>query len=904
MSDGNNGNKVWVKWFDGKLNGMDEVKGLAEGACIRDLLEAFVNQQNYRTTSPGTLNIFESEAATEPLRRNISLKDYFECSPPNGPGTDYDAPLVVKFQLAPVAVVPAPSVMDIAEVNALLDELMKSWDVQAPQLEPFPIQEDAVLYPYLRTDINDTEPIPSSPNGLTPSLLLHDLQNGKHTEREAYKYIHHHQLNAPIGLFAVSGAGKTRTIFEYLSHNFGFFFVADTKNNPGSMDFSLFLQRCQDLKKCKAKEEAELQLEQSEANLYAVRKLLISMLCVRQAVFTYVDRKFRAKSANDKEEGLTPYGWLLLQLYPSEFLGCDIFQDLLRECLKRGGCEEMAKATNTKQRCFVDEAQLLNGMMTDRFVSSKGDEKRSIYSAIVKGLCYWAVEGSITYPCFSGTGLSLDMCAAETKSVMVKPATHEDFFSGLDPMSAEHVAEYMKSFLCFELVGKDLLKHVAEWLRGRPRWTASFLETFLVRKNKATQEEPRGRFQKAELPLVKALYRYIEVLTLPKTTGENPRNSWSMADGTSAFDAIDRIFLLDVKRNRKAFDLQNAVYRATFEFMMSGQSSLLENASMELVENGVAAVRRITKSNDGKTTYIEAFIDEPLIVQAGVNYFGLNKSATEKFASAKSPSEQGTAFEQFILPSIQQKFCEVLQQQAPKNMNDDFIGFDVPKWTSYGVLVLDVRGDVSKALTWVQQSMAARFEGTIAPFCYPDTKIGPDVLFFLRTYQYYFRLVASQVKFRNEADQLHALRTITPEKFYYQERGFAEKLNTTLTAEQKQLWKSIKATLFKEQETSSPIDTGGRRRTKRNKESQLANPPVVKRRRRTNQVIRFVIQYADATASAIPGPIAFGHEQNKCKPGCACTKHDVLVCIDRKNADTLLGSGGARMMELVKKQAN
>lgn len=134
MSDGNNGNKVWVKWFDGKLNGMDEVKGLAEGACIRDLLEAFVNQQNYQTTSPGTLSIFESEAATEPLRRNISLKDYFECFPPNGPGTDYDAPLVVKFQLAPVAVVPAPSVMDIAEVNALLDELMKSWDVQARTL--------------------------------------------------------------------------------------------------------------------------------------------------------------------------------------------------------------------------------------------------------------------------------------------------------------------------------------------------------------------------------------------------------------------------------------------------------------------------------------------------------------------------------------------------------------------------------------------------------------------------------------------------------------------------------------------------------------------------------------------------------------------------------------------------
>lgn len=639
--------------------------------------------------------------------------------------------------------------------------------------------------------------------------------------------------------------------------------------------------------------------EESKKNFLSVQNRLYSMVRVRQTVFNFIDKVLKS-SRNG--QGLSPYEWLLLQLYPIDFLGRDIFRDLLRECFFAGGCKKMAEGFETAQSCFVDEAQMLSDMMTDFFLSSKGDQKRSLYSAVVKGLSFLAISGFISYPCFSGTGLSLEICAAESKSVMSKPKTHQDFLAGLEPMSAVDVIEYMKSFLCLDSVGNDLVKHVAEWLRGRPRWTASFLETFLVRKNKASQRAPRGKFEDAELPLVKALYLYIDVLTLPGNTA-NTLHSWSMADGTSAYDAIDRIFLLKDRKVKgvEAYELQHAVHRATFEFTLSGQASLLENAAMELVENGVAAVRRICKINDGKTTHIEAIIDEPLIIQAGVNYFGLERSATERFASAKSPADKGTAFEQFILPSIQKNFCHVLEMQLPSDTPDAALdGFDVPKWSCYGVLVLDVRDDVAKALAWIQQSMSSRFEGTVAPFCYPDTKFGPDVLFFLRTLTYDFRFVVAQAKFRNEADQLHALRTITPELFYHQNRKAGAKLNEHLSAEELSEWKTIKKTLFMEEEISSLNDADDRRRSKRIlKKCQSTEPPRVKR---TCRMVRFVIQYAHATSSATPGPIAFGQTHKRCPANCTCVGHDILVCINKDNADTLLGSDGSKMLELVKEQ--
>lgn len=72
-----------------------------------------------------------------------------------------------------------------------------------------------------------------------PALLSHDLQTV--SQPAAYSFIQDTRKICS-GLHATSGAGKTRSIFEYLSQNCGLYFVAKpTTNNYGSKDLEALL---------------------------------------------------------------------------------------------------------------------------------------------------------------------------------------------------------------------------------------------------------------------------------------------------------------------------------------------------------------------------------------------------------------------------------------------------------------------------------------------------------------------------------------------------------------------------------------------------------------------------------------------------------------------------------------
>jgi hypothetical protein len=146
------------------------------------------------------------------------------------------------------------------------------------------------------------------------------------------------------------------------------------------------------------------------------------------------------------------------------------------------------------QSWFMDEAQIIMQRLQAKFfLSADGQYKRSAYSAFVKGMVNISSPILMHYPCFSGTGLSLEPLRKETtNSVMAKPFAHTYAFTRLKTLKVEDVKEYMNTFLDLSEVGKDLVEHVAKWLCGRPRWTGTFLETFLVRKAKLDDTTPRG----------------------------------------------------------------------------------------------------------------------------------------------------------------------------------------------------------------------------------------------------------------------------------------------------------------------------------------------------------------------------------------------------------------------------
>jgi hypothetical protein len=153
---------------------------------------------------------------------------------------------------------------------------------ETPVLKLFDVGDKSLLSSLFRAaDHQPFIPVnPAKPKS-RPCLLLYDLENAKHKDNLVYKYIdcckrkqpsalyatsgagktrsifEYHKDNLvykyidcckkkqPSALYATSGAGKTRSIFEYLSQNYGLYFVAhlegETTEQVGSADLMRLL---------------------------------------------------------------------------------------------------------------------------------------------------------------------------------------------------------------------------------------------------------------------------------------------------------------------------------------------------------------------------------------------------------------------------------------------------------------------------------------------------------------------------------------------------------------------------------------------------------------------------------------------------------------------------------------
>jgi hypothetical protein len=155
---------------------------------------------------------------------------------------------------------------------------------------------------------------------------------------------------------------------------------------------------------------------------------LKTLVGVRHAVFEHIN----AALLESRDSPLSSHEWLLLQLYPTVFLGSDVFRDLFGALFTVGvTCNKPSE----QMSCFVDEAQVLLDQLDGCFLSADRTTKRSAYSAFAMGLRDLAISGTVHHPCFSGTGLSIEQIKTETKSLMAKPGAHPYFFSGLQSMS-------------------------------------------------------------------------------------------------------------------------------------------------------------------------------------------------------------------------------------------------------------------------------------------------------------------------------------------------------------------------------------------------------------------------------------------------------------------------------------
>eukprot|EP00978_Attheya_sp_CCMP212_P019009 scaffold52711_cov63-Attheya_sp.AAC.2 len=694
-----------------------------------------------------------------------------------------------------------PNTESVAELAVRLVEThFKEHPFKIYELEVFVAPKDGLLAGLMKDVRIPRDPSNAKQN--VPCLLLHGLDNLDQDElssTKAYQFIDETK-DTCSALYGTSGAGKTRSVYEYLSQNFGLYFVAKTTNDPGSKDLDRLMILFKNFRAANALDGGDSQdetakLKLSQRNYSAMDRFVVTMIHIRNLVFAAINNHL---TINELPE-LTPYQWLLIQLFPAQALKNDLFHSVFNACIiadngnKNKGdasvvSEFMALQPKKWSTIVVDEAQVLLKKLPDFFLCSDGNAERSAFSAVLKSITNAAEladaaklaedpEDPCGFPLVCGTGISIDDLKEQSNSVLMKrphnlAENKITVFKEFNLLGANAVKDYIFSILKIESASEEstsqcvpdvnVVDHVSLWLRGRPRWTASFLEVYLVRKGHADcstdKSRTRGNFSLEGGKLMEAMDRYIDAYATG-TTSEIPqsesRASVDPPEGT-AYSAIKRV------ATGGRYQLVKKVEAAIFKFAVGGQPVFLQGCHKTLIEVGVAA---LSTAGEDKVVF-----DEPMMVQAGINYFSIEQTMADNLA-AQEDGGQGAAFEKLMLPAIQKRLPDILREQlqAPGDILKDFW---VSSRSSYGVLALDCKTDINATIKWIEDATAATFEGQVPPFCYPDTSIGPDLMFLLWNERYtnYIPTI-SQAKFRKCLNQMEALRTITPSLLYCENRG-------------------------------------------------------------------------------------------------------------------------------------
>ena len=281
-------------------------------------------------------------------------------------------------------------------------------------------------------------------------------------------------------------------------------------------------------------------------------------------------------------------------------------------------------------------------------------------SGVLKGLLKLQVQSASSivrpYPIFAGTGISVDGLGEEANSGVAKYSyadAPQPPFTAFRPQAPTDVKKYLSRYLNLDGVSEEVQQHVWNWLRGRPRWAATFLEEFLIQTQKKCDGQTKGRFNENEEKVISALDRYVADMT-----NEDRRQSWSGGNRTaySAFGVFD----YGGKNTREAL---NEVEQVIYRFALGQQPEVLRNETKELIMHGVAALH--TEESNVANGVVVAYIDEPLVVEAGIQYYGLESIILRAFKMQENGGH-GDGFEKICLYPFGKSSWARLSPSSPK----------------------------------------------------------------------------------------------------------------------------------------------------------------------------------------------------------------------------------------------
>lgn len=335
----------------------------------------------------------------------------------------------------------------------------------------WPLQENVRLHPlkYAADNVHASKlagAVFAAPNQPTkPYTLLHCLGDKRFVQGQSLiDFSTVGNADRCVTLLAPSGAGKTRKLYELLSSKLGLFIpykVANDKND-GSTALSSVLSLL------KGDRAIDWATEEPPASVYEARreKATFATYCVLIAYSSIFD-------ALQKRFAPTPLQWLLLQLFPIELLGRDVFDALACKLYASCNPREVLSFYIPSKKFFyvIDEAQMLGTLLPKKFMTVHERTRTSNGLRPVLSPVLGAVKvATSSLPIIAGTGLTL---IDEWKSISSAMGVEADYiFTDFPMLDYEQVFDMLQRFLVADV---PILEHAAKWLVGRPRWVMEFI---------------------------------------------------------------------------------------------------------------------------------------------------------------------------------------------------------------------------------------------------------------------------------------------------------------------------------------------------------------------------------------------------------------------------------------------
>ncbi|KIM32624.1 hypothetical protein M408DRAFT_20008 [Serendipita vermifera MAFF 305830] len=342
--------------------------------------------------------------------------------------------------------------------------------------------------------------------------------------------------------------------------------------------------------------------------------------------------------------------WLLLQILPLVHVeDKDPFTALIHSCLI-GATDGHLDSLNfglaptsvlgsafnpTVDKFFhvLDEAQVAGKQYMGAFADADGEVPRSVLSPIVRHLT--TLDDPLVRVIVSGTGFSLE----QFKNVLGSGVS-----KGEDPWDLEHttgdftdqnlqlayISRYLPPSFLLSSSGEILKTRMYEWLRGRYRFTARFLEELLSGHWETYRPASPHKLLNAY------------VYTLAYFTPLDGDKTLMKSEPDVEPIGVQGFYWEKIERSPQKLDLFNQLAHLIFTYITRGPYPMGYYELKPLVEYGLARfIKRDTIT-----------VEEPLAIVSIVLYFKFKRFTLDEDTYARLQDDKGRAFKELVLLKI------------------------------------------------------------------------------------------------------------------------------------------------------------------------------------------------------------------------------------------------------------